>query len=168
MEQFNFNPPTGLQDNLVFPGNGNPRADIMIPLNQIREFLNNNIVSRLNAVRKEYVLYLGSLSSGSATLTMPEGISNLDDFDEIHVIGKLAFKDEAQTFYPKHMSTISISMVSQLTFAGFSYIDTYWLKSTIDKATKKITIEYNRKLISGTNAVDTTENTITKIIGIKY
>ncbi len=126
-------------------------------------------------VRKEYILFQGALTSGEVTLTMPLGFSNLNDFDEVIVLGTMDTTSPATwKHFNQYIDTrnendiIGFAEFHENQFAGSTYVSNFWLRGELNRSTKKLSITYNRRKLGAENAEDTYVNAIGGVVGVKY
>ncbi|MER1986565.1 MAG: pyocin knob domain-containing protein [Solibacillus sp.] len=140
----------------------------------VTQHLNKSASEAHGAVRKEYPLFGGTLTNGSAILEMPSGFTSLNDFNEIIIVGTMA-RNNSGTW--RHFTEIMkpISAINQQSFSVahemiFTTTETnkYWLRCVIDKSTKQLSVTYNRSKAGNAVGVDGTENAIGGVIGVKY
>lgn len=143
---------------------------------KVNEHLAETASQAHGAIRNEYVLFNGVLSSGgaSANLVYPQGFSKLNDFDEIIVQGVLGvgspstWRYASEVFLPKQIDNIYFSWVHEILY-NTPNIDTYWLRGNIEKDSNILYLSYSRVQKATSNAYDsTTDNRVTKVIGVKY
>ncbi|MGN4125960.1 hypothetical protein ACMGD3_13265 [Lysinibacillus sphaericus] len=121
-------------------------------------------------IRKEYMLFDGALTKGSANLTMPDGFKTLNDFDEVNIMGTM---DTSSSATWKHFSqhlviknvhdTFGFSETHEVLFTS-APSDIFWLRGTLNKITNTVTISYNRRKLGTGNGEDVTINAIGGIV----
>lgn len=126
------------------------------------------------AVRKEYVLFSGMVTTGTVILDIPLSFTSIDDFDEVFVLGTLAINNSStwrhfnEVFKPNgNLNTQSVSVGHEIIFPT-TESSKYWLHLSFNKPNKTLTVVYNRSKIGNGSGVDGTENAVASVIGVKF
>ncbi|WP_052344281.1 phage tail protein [Bacillus ndiopicus] len=132
-------------------------------------------IQRALGQRVEHILFQGALTVGTANLKMPDGFTNLNDFDEVIILGTM---DTSSPSTWKHYSQrIDIKNVVEIFGFAESYevlfdnsttINKFWLRGVLNKSLNTLAINYNRRKIGAASGENTTVNAIGGVVGVKY
>lgn len=125
-------------------------------------------------VRKEYVLFQGTLTNGTANLTMPSSFTNLNDFDEVIIAGTMdttsssTWKHFSQIYTPKNsIDNFGFSETHEILFTTAA-TNVFWLKGNVNRVSNTVSISYNRRKLGTNTGEDGNFSAIGGVVGVKY
>jgi len=140
----------------------------------VTEHLERTASEAHGAVRREYVLFTGIVTTSTVNLDLPPNFASLNDFDEIIVLGTMA-RNGSSTW--KHFNEVikpiatlnnqTVSIGHEILFTT-SESNKYWLHLNFNKSNKTLNVGYNRSKIGNAAGLDGTENAVGGVIGVKY